>query len=91
MPEAITPALESGGGAIPTATQGSKVGEKEKRASGDFVLTNYAVLEGGNWYAVVSCRCRGKVCPDEMLRDRPCATPEEALSVGRQHVESMRR
>ena len=89
MPEVVAPTLESAR-AQQTKARGTSMREEEKERQ-DFVLAHYAICESGNWYAAISCRCTGKVCPDEVLRDRPCLTPEEAMSVGREHIERSSR
>ena len=71
--------------------RGSSMGEQQQEAP-RIVLTNYAILENGNWYAVISFHCRsGKIGKDEVLRTHPCKTPEDALVLGHQYIDLAHR
>ena len=60
-------------------------------AHGATIFDAYALLERGQWFAVVRCLRDGvPVCPEVILRDTPQPSATDAIGLARAYAERLR-
>jgi hypothetical protein len=53
-------------------------------------IVYYALFEGGHWYAAIRFVFAGqRLGEDEVLRESPCKTVEDALKLGREYLQTV--